>query len=697
MSIPIINSFTPISGQESDKITISGSNFAGVNKVKFNDVDALFDVNTIVATVPSGNVTGKIVVTTPAGTATSVDTFTASSTPSSTYHQDFETTNDFTVVSGTWKVITDGSKVYNTVANSNGSKSVAGTSWTDYTVQAKCKVISWSSTSDYTCGLMARYKDANNYYLFVFENGKLCVLKKVSGSITVLASVPYTWTLGTWYTMSVSLSGNTLKLSVNGTIVSTTDSALTAGKIGLVGFNGNMSFDDVDVSAGSIPPPSGPSISTIFPTSGIVGSSVIISGSGFAGVISVKFGNVVANYAVGSSINITAIVPSGGTGVVSVVTSSGTATGPVFTVTTTPPVGPVITSISPTSGIVGSSIVVSGTGFTGVSSVKFGNVVATYVVNSTTKITATVPVGAVTGNIVVNTGSGTATSGVFTVSGGGGGGGKILYKFDFKDGIGIMELENDQETSYAFAIANAPVTGEKAARFEVRASGPTDGSSQRSELKIYRDVWHMDNKKDYWMGFKILLPSNIGWEKKTERWNVVFQVHNIPDSNLNEPWTSPPLALMVINNKWKIIPRFDANPISSTTEAWDKMSLGNPDDPYGYQGQIDKDEPDHWYAAGPLDIGVWTKWIFKMRFDWTSNGSLEAWKNDTKVVNRVGMPFGMNDALAGTFKIGLYRNKPGEIPGVTAQDRVTYVNRIIIGDATCNYQQISDYVDGKTN
>jgi hypothetical protein len=71
---------------------------------------------------------------------------------------------------------------------------------------------------------------------------------------------------------------------------------------------------------------------------------------------------------------------------------------------------PTITSFSPTSGPVGTSVTINGTNFTGATSVKFNGVTATFIVNSATKITATVPTGATTGPISVTTPGGTATS-----------------------------------------------------------------------------------------------------------------------------------------------------------------------------------------------------------------------------------------------------------------------------------------------
>jgi len=75
-----------------------------------------------------------------------------------------------------------------------------------------------------------------------------------------------------------------------------------------------------------------------------------------------------------------------------------------------------IASFTPTSGPVGTSVVITGTDFTNVTSVSFNDVNATFTVDSDTQITATVPVGATTGHIAVTTPSGTASSSTnFTV------------------------------------------------------------------------------------------------------------------------------------------------------------------------------------------------------------------------------------------------------------------------------------------
>jgi hypothetical protein len=81
------------------------------------------------------------------------------------------------------------------------------------------------------------------------------------------------------------------------------------------------------------------------------------------------------------------------------------------------PAAPWITSFSPAGGPVGTTVTLTGTGFSGATSVKFHGTAATsFAVVSATQITAHVPTGATTGTIAVTTSRGTGASAkVFTV------------------------------------------------------------------------------------------------------------------------------------------------------------------------------------------------------------------------------------------------------------------------------------------
>ncbi len=80
---------------------------------------------------------------------------------------------------------------------------------------------------------------------------------------------------------------------------------------------------------------------------------------------------------------------------------------------------PTISSFTPASGTAGTTVTINGSAFTGATAVRFNGVAATFTVTSGTQLTATVPAGASTGPIAVDTPAGTGTSSdSFTVTDG---------------------------------------------------------------------------------------------------------------------------------------------------------------------------------------------------------------------------------------------------------------------------------------
>ena len=168
--------------------------------------------------------------------------------------------------------------------------------------------------------------------------------------------------------------------------------------------------------------PSGvpPTITSFSPTSGAVGTTVTISGTNFTAGAVVKFNGVTGTgFVFNSATDVQADVPTGATtGPISVTTTAGTATSSTsFNVSSgAPPTFKRPGGVSPNSGAVGTVVTISGTGFTGTTSVTFGGVPATFAVNSDTTITANVPSGAITGKITVTTPFGSGSSAAkFTV------------------------------------------------------------------------------------------------------------------------------------------------------------------------------------------------------------------------------------------------------------------------------------------
>ena len=143
----------------------------------------------------------------------------------------------------------------------------------------------------------------------------------------------------------------------------------------------------------------GLTITSFSPTSGSVGTAVTINGTGFTNVSAVRFNGTGATFTVASATRINTTVPAGATtGKISVTTPAGTVTSAgTFTV-----VGPKINSLSPNSGPVGTSVAIFGTSFTGVTSVRFNGVSATFTPINATQVNATVPGGSTTGRVTLD-------------------------------------------------------------------------------------------------------------------------------------------------------------------------------------------------------------------------------------------------------------------------------------------------------
>ena len=145
--------------------------------------------------------------------------------------------------------------------------------------------------------------------------------------------------------------------------------------------------------------PNLPVITSFTPATGSTGTFVTITGSAFTAVTSVKFGGVAAaSFTVLNDNVITATVANGATGTVSVTDNNGTFSLPGFTYYAPYPTSPpLITSLSPTSGPVGTTVTITGNNF-GVApannTVYFGAAKATVTSASATQIICTVPAGA---------------------------------------------------------------------------------------------------------------------------------------------------------------------------------------------------------------------------------------------------------------------------------------------------------------
>jgi hypothetical protein len=131
----------------------------------------------------------------------------------------------------------------------------------------------------------------------------------------------------------------------------------------------------------------------------------MIEGTNLVGATAVKFGGIdAAAFTVNSPTSIAAIVGPGSTGVVSVETPGGVAIREGFTFYPKP----TLSTFLPTSAGEGMLVNLTGTNFTGTSSVRFGDIEAeSFVVNSSTSISAFVGSGE-SGSISITNAGGVA-------------------------------------------------------------------------------------------------------------------------------------------------------------------------------------------------------------------------------------------------------------------------------------------------
>ncbi len=392
--LPDIISFAGTSGPVGTSVVITGTAFTGASSVTFGGVSASYTVNSstqITATVPAGANTGSIAVTTAAGVATSATTY--SVTPSIT---------GFSPSSGAVgaTVTINGQAFTGVTAVAFNGTSAAFTFVSNTQITATVPAAATTGTISVTTPSGTGTSGSNFSVLPVI--GSFSPSNGVIGSVVTVT--------GTTLTGATAVTINGVN-APSYTVVSSTQIDITVPAGATTGLIAVTTPSGTATSASTYTVK--PNIVSFAGTSGPVGTSVVITGTAFTGATSVTFGGVSASYTVNSSTQITATVPAGAnTGSIVVVTAGGTATS-----ATTYAVTPSITSFSPSSGPIGTSVTINGQAFTGATGVAFNGTNATFTVVSNIQITATVPAGASTGTIAITTPSGSGTSGSsFTVT-----------------------------------------------------------------------------------------------------------------------------------------------------------------------------------------------------------------------------------------------------------------------------------------
>ena len=269
-----------------------------------------------------------------------------------------------------------------------------------------------------------------------------------------------------------------------------------------------------------------PAITSFSPTHGVDSTAVTIAGSGFSnGTSSVTFNGTSASFSVTGDTQINTKVPAGATtGPVKVATLGGTATS-----STAFKVDPAIIGFSPTSGSVGASVTITGSGFTGATKVVFRTTTQpTFTVSSDSRIATTVPTGATSGPISVTTPANMATSST---------------SFMVRPHV-MLIIEENQEYSSIIGSSNAPYINKLAKAYAtatkwyaVQHNSPTDymellsGSNQGWPVKAQTVtaptlVDELHAKSIPWKGYMENMPSTPTCTTATDPTGLYDVIHN---------------------------------------------------------------------------------------------------------------------------------------------------------------------------
>lgn len=206
------------------------------------------------------------------------------------------------------------------------------------------------------------------------------------------------------------------------------------------------------------------------------------------------------------------------------------------------------------------------------------------------------------------------------------------------------------------------IGGRNAVRFEVDRNEEKVNGGYRSELRMAKEA---SADIERWYRFSIFLPEDYEIDSTYE---VLAQWHEVPDFSLGEKWRTAPISLQTNKEKWRI------NVNSASAEV-------NTDKTINLKKNIE---------VGDIKKGVWTDWLFHIKFSYQDDGILEVWQNNKMVVDYKG-PNYYNDQSGPFFKIGIYKTpwkfyKNNSI----VTNRVIYFSNVEVGNENASFDSMQD-------
>ncbi len=343
---PAVTGFAPASGNIGAEVTITGSNFVNVSAIKFNATTVAAGSYTIVsptqikAKVPSSATTGKISVTSTAGTGSSTSNFTVVVPPAIT---------SFSPANGAQgsSVVIAGTNFSNITAVRFNGIDVGNANFTvNSATQITAKVPATATWGKITVvNALGTATSASDFYVTPF----ITSINPISGPTGTTVTVTGT-------------NLNSAKVKFNTTQVSPLTNTATSITVNVPsGVTGALNVTVVNSggtsNAKTFTVAAGPEIEEIIAVQNITEQLLLIKGKNLTGATKVLFGSTEASIATSTSKVVTTFIPASlslGSYSVKVVTAKGTSNGKSFELVATQP--PATGGVSLVNGASASSL-----------------------------------------------------------------------------------------------------------------------------------------------------------------------------------------------------------------------------------------------------------------------------------------------------------------------------------------------------
>jgi hypothetical protein len=185
-------------------------------------------------------------------------------------------------------------------------------------------------------------------------------------------------------------------------------------------------------------------------------------------------------------------------------------------------------------------------------------------------------------------------------------------------------------------------------------------SGYRSEASAFKDPIGSER----WYSWGYYLPDNWKYVKVD---SAIAQIHDTPDKD-ESGFRNPTLALIVQDNKVKLVNAFDHDAITSPSNIRSTAGV-----------DFERRELTSW----ELETGRWTYLDLHVKWAGDDTGFLEFWKDGVLLFQERNHINTFNDKAGVWFKNGIYSWSPG------AESMSAYSTGVLIGDGKERFQSMS--------